>query len=46
MEMVHLIPPYCEVHNPAQEEAQENHPWEISISVCLLQVKRCIVQQF
>ena len=39
MEMVPLMPPYCGERQPAQQEAQENHPWAISISVCRVPVQ-------
>jgi hypothetical protein len=38
--MVHLIPPYCVETNPAQQGAQEHHPWAISIAVDRLRVQR------
>ena len=36
------MPPYCVERHPAQQEAQENHPWAISISVCRLPVQGSI----
>ena len=42
MEMVPLIPPYGGERHPAQQEAQENHPWAISLSVCRVPVKGSI----